>query len=286
MKVSIIIVNFNGCRFTAECLETIRLYSKTSAEVIVVDNASTDDSRVELPVRFPEVRFLWLPQNRGFGYANNRGAEKATGDILFFLNNDTLLTGDIIPVMSRMLNEDRSIGIAAPKLLNEDGSLQVSSGAFPSIAAEWRTKLSVGNISAHALLQPDWVTGAAFFIRREVFQAIGGFDEEYFMYFEDVDLCKRVADQGLTIRYIPECSLIHLGGKSYGKQDPRITIEYRRSQLRFYDYHRSLIQRVLVRFYLFMKFSRTLFTPSGSVVSRQVIRLLFGVDQRSAGNNP
>ncbi len=273
MTVSIIIVNYNGCEYTRQCLESIRqVIGVSAADVIVVDNNSTDASKSVLPGLFPSVRFLWLNSNNGFGYANNRGAEVASGNIVFFLNNDTILTENILGPIVRTFSEWENPGIVGPKLLNADRSLQTSAGKFPTIVNEWKTK----NASAEPTVDnPDWVTGAALAMRKDLFNAVGGFDEGYFMYFEDIDLCRRVKGRGLSIRYLSEVSLIHLGGKSYDTHNTSIPVEYRRSQLRYYDRHCSLFQRIAVRLYLLMKYSLWLFSRSKRSRAAEILRLIF-----------
>jgi GT2 family glycosyltransferase len=262
MTVSIIIVNYNGCALTRQCLGSIREHIAGPVEVVVVDNASSDDSRQVLPGLFPNVRFVWLDDNRGFGYANNRGAEHATGDILFFLNNDTILTSDPLGALIDRFAADADCAIAAPKLLNRDGSFQLSFGEFPDIQTEARTRSISRDPAAIRRLEPqqtapvrkDWVTGAALLIRGTMFRNIGGFDERFFMYFEDSDLCKRVANTGASVWYCPSVSLIHLGGSSYTKKDPRISLEYRKSQILYYQSHHSLIQRMMLFVFLWLKY--------------------------------
>ena len=127
----------------------------------------------------------------------------------------------------------------------------------------------------HQPITKDWVTGAALMIRRELFESVKGFDERYFMYFEDIDLCKRVKSNGYGILYYPKTSLVHLGGKSYQKKDSNIVFEYRRSQLRFYDKQLTLVQRILVRIYLFTKYLPAMFSPTHHGLGIRVLKLIF-----------
>lgn len=260
MNTSIIIVNYNGLRFTQQCLESLfRFHAPGTVEVIVVDNNSSDGSQNELPRLFPAINLIPLPENRGFGAANNIGAKKAKGDFLFFVNNDTIFKDETVVALQRMFLNQSELGIVGPKLLNEDGTFQRSFGEFPSIRNEFAEKRMAGNHSAEEStseqpVRKDWVTGAAFMIKRGLFEAVGGFDDGFFMYFEDIDLCRTLAKKGLSSLYVPAVAMIHLGGKSYGAKDRRITMEYRRSQLRYYDKHNSWIQRCMVRLYIFIKF--------------------------------
>jgi hypothetical protein len=252
-------------------------------EVIVVDNNSTDGSTVELPKEFPAVKFIMLSENKGFGTANNIGAAAATGGLIFFINNDTLFTSNIIGTLAYHCIRDKKIGIVGPKLLNEDGSFQRSYGDFPTISAEREAKLASvdtmnhmnTDILSNVPLKQDWVTGAALMIYREILLKVGGFDENYFMYFEDIDLCKRVSNGGYSIQYVPSVSMIHLGGKSYGNHRDNISYEYRRSQLRYYDKYNSVMQRMLVRIFIFIKFIPKLFTIETHRLAFHVLQLVF-----------
>lgn len=268
MTVSVIIVNFNGGTYTEQCLRSLQQHWPSSIhDVIVVDNASTDGSPDRIKELFPSITLLRMPQNRGFGAANNAGAKAAGGDFLFFLNNDTVITQDPVTPLMELLQHDPQCGIAAPLLYNMDGSYQVSFGEFPSPAAEARMRRISKDAAQQHLMEPrgtdksvrDWVSGAAFMMRASDFSSIGGFDERFFMYFEDVDLCRRVRNRGMQCLLVPAARLIHLGGKSYGKKDDRIALTYRRSQLRYYDLHTPLHHRLMLRSYLCLKFLPLLF---------------------------
>lgn len=261
MSVSIILVNYNGYEFTRNVLRSIAAHSPQS-QVILVDNHSTDKSKELLPSEFPTAKFLFLTENRGFGAANNAGASIATGEYLFFLNNDTMLLEDTSAKLASLLSNHKEVGICGPMLLNEDKSFQLSFGKDPSISGEWKTRSMQQTPhleQAYSVeTNVDWVTGAAFMISKVLFHRIGGFDERYFMYFEDADLCHRVRKEGYNVCYVPTTPLIHYGGKSYSKGNEKIVIEYRISQLHFYKKHRSKLQQLALRLYLFFKFS-TLF---------------------------
>jgi GT2 family glycosyltransferase len=283
MTVSVIIVNFNGLTYTRQCLDSLyRFHASENIEVIVVDNNSTDGSQQELPLQYPSVRCILLSENSGFGPANNVGARSASGDVLFFVNNDTIFTSSIIDTLASELKAGQHTGIVAPRLSNADGSFQLSYGRFPTIGNERETKrLSLnaesevkGKEREEETQLQDWVTGAALMIKKSVFLQIGGFDERYFMYFEDIDLCRTVKRFGFDCRYVPSMSMIHLGGKSYQKMDERITIEYRRSQLRYYDKHNSMLQRIAVRWYLAAKFMPKLLERQQRSAAKKILILI------------
>jgi GT2 family glycosyltransferase len=261
IKVSIIIVNFNGCQHTIRCIESIqRTHEEGCFEVIVIDNDSRDGSVEAIKAQYPNVKVIALQQNLGFGKANNIGADASTSEYLFFINNDTLFKKDIITPLSQFLKENPSCGAIGPLLLNSDGTYQHSYGKFPSLMNELRTKKDTTlfkNIPKNrSPRQVDWVSFAAVMIRRSAFEKVNGFDERYFMYFEDADLCFRLQKAGFQSFYCAEYSLIHIGGGSRSHEITNmIKTEYRHSQLLFYASHRSWFELLALRFYLLFRFS-------------------------------
>lgn len=267
MNVSIILLNHNGFELTRACLDSI-LHHVPQVETIVVDNHSIDGSVAKLREEFPAVRFFELPENEGFGKANNAGARRATGSYLLFLNNDTIFEDDAVTKLRAVLDARPDVGAVGPRLLNPDHSLQLSFGYDPSLINEWRVRrlqkkfTPLGHLDRERLerqypssVEVDWLTGAALMVRREAFEGAGGFDEGFFMYFEDADLCRAMRMKGWKILYDPTSHIIHLRGGTVGTLSDGIRLEYRRSQLRYYRKHRSIVSQILLRFYLFLKFS-------------------------------
>jgi GT2 family glycosyltransferase len=279
--VSIIIVNFNGADHTRTCIASLfRYHSREHLDVIVVDNHSSDGSVEILAKEFPDVRFIRMEENKGFGSANNAGVNLALCERLFFVNNDTIFIEETITALEKALRSDTKNGIVGPKLLNEDRTFQLSYGTFPTIVSEYRMKQSMSAPTKHdpygneaAPREVDWVTGAAFMMDKAVYEAVGGFDERYFLYFEDIDLNKKVRNTGYTILYIPSVQLIHLGGRSYGSMNPAIAYEYRRSQLHYYDSHNSTMQSILIRGYIALKYLPKLFAAERHHIMR-ILQLL------------
>jgi len=257
--ISIILINYNRKQLALNCIYSIHNKSTSSNyEIIVVDNNSTDGSVEAIKARYPKVKVIAQKHNLGFGKANNIGANASTGEYLFFVNNDTIFTEDIIEPFSLFLKENPSCGAVGPLLVNADGTYQHSYGYFPSIINEWRVQKETKAIkSIPTNFNPqevDWVSFAAVMIPRNVFGQISGFDERYFMYFEDADVCLRLKEIGYSTIYYPAHSLVHLGGASWSpKNIDAIRYEYRRSQLLYYSKHISLWQTFLLRFYLLLK---------------------------------
>ncbi len=288
--LSIIIVNFNGGGHTRNCLASLAAHPPgVPHEIILVDNGSTDGSREMTVADFPSVKILSLGRNPGFGAANNAGARESAGDHLFFLNNDTLVAEDIFAPLCALLDAHPDWGVIGPRVRNPDGSFQLSFGRFPTLGGERRTRREMRLLrrrdpetlasfeSRYAAAAPvDWISGAALLARREAFDAVGGFDEGYFLYFEDADLCRRIARAGFAIVHEPSRSLVHLGGMSYEPNDSSVALEYRRSQLRYYAAHNTRRERILLRLYLFSLYLFRFVTRKDPAHCLRVIGLLFG----------
>jgi GT2 family glycosyltransferase len=280
--VSIILVNYNGSQVVIDCLDSLQNTLQTIAhEVIVVDNASTDGSADLIETLFPTVHLVRQSQNRGFGAGNNRGASLAKGEFLLLLNTDTLLTFDILPYLVDLMRQDLTIGIIGPRLLNPDGGLQRSTAPEISIWGECQAlKQQLDDRSRHQISQKfakmqdvDIVVGAALFIRRGLFEVLAGFDETFFMYFEESDLCRRAQTKGWKVVYAPSVSLIHLGGYSVSKTSDKLRLDYRRSQLYYYQKHRPVWEQVTLRIYLAMKLVCS-FLYSFKSANLEILRLI------------
>ncbi|MEH2235899.1 glycosyltransferase family 2 protein [Nostoc sp.] len=288
ISVSVILVNYNGAEILPDCLKSIQKFIDVPTyEIILVDNASSDGSVELVAENYPQIRLVKQKENRGFGAGNNAGAKLASGEFLFLLNTDTVLTSNIFPHLIKLMEADPQVGIIGPKLLNSDGSLQISISPALGIQGEYQARQihqAYQNISQQNLIEQkfqeiqevDIVVGAAFFIRSILFDELGGFDENFFMYFEESDLCQRAQNQGYKIIYTPHVSLIHLKGYSIQKAANTMAIEYRRSQIYYYQKHRPWWEQLLLRIYLFYKFFWE-FITTANPNSLKVIILLFAI---------
>lgn len=256
VDLSIIIVNFNAIKLLRDCLESIRASAPNHRlQVIVVDNASRDGSVAMVRDEFPEVQLIDNPTNAGFTRANNQGIEVAKGRHILLLNNDTRVLADSMGRTIDFLDKNPDVGAAGLKLLNQDGSLQLSCRRFPSFSQALFNHNSIltqvfpnnpfsrsylmTDIQRDVVQDVDWVSGACLFIRREVIDAIGGLDERFFMYSEDVDYCFRVWKAGWRVTYIPIGEVVHLIGQSTRKARFRTVFERHKSMYRFYAKHYS-----------------------------------------------
>jgi N-acetylglucosaminyl-diphospho-decaprenol L-rhamnosyltransferase len=230
MRLSIIIVNWNSTDYLLKCLDSI--FHETTAldfEVIVVDNASTDGGCTLVRDRFPQVVVIESRSNLGFAGANNVGAARAQGNYLLFLNPDTLVLGNAIvtaldhfdrlkdagAVGVRLLNPDRTVQTSAilriPTIMNQVFGIEFLRTRFPHFKI-----FGTGPLYATAALpqKVEAISGACMFVTREAFMAAGQFDTRYFMYSEDVDLCKSMQTHGYSVYYADDARIVHFGGKS------------------------------------------------------------------------
>lgn len=264
-RVSAVVIHYGKDAYTAHLVDQLRVLP-SAPEIIVVDNAAVQQFD---GASFPDVRTLRLVENRGYGYACNRGAERAAGEFLFILNNDLDLPGDPLPPLIAAMEARPRAGAAGPALRFPDGRFQLSYGEPPALHSEFlerrrqrqsRTgggaRLDARAREAEQAIEPHWITGACMLVRRTAWEAVSGFDEAYFFYFEDVDLCTRLLRAGWTILYRPETAVIHFGGGSDPLADPRIVMSYRREQLRYYARYNSWLSFVLLQRYLLWKFGR------------------------------
>ncbi|TVM03271.1 MAG: glycosyltransferase family 2 protein [Candidatus Brocadia sp. WS118] len=265
MKVSIILVNYNSAALIRQCLRSVCEHTKEIPfEVIVVDNASTDNSRQIVSSEFSTVRLIESPVNLGFSRGNNLGASGAKGRYLLFLNTDTLLIENSIRMLAEYLDEHPGVGAIGPRLLFEDRYFQLSAGRLPnllregidkivhSLARKWRKGVCpLLELRHNTTKAVGWLTGACLMVRQNAFSQVNGFDENIFMYFEDKDLCKRINASGWQIIYYPSTSVIHLlAGSSVNVDKQKINELYRTSQIYYYRKHKGKLQAEMVRWYL------------------------------------
>ena len=217
-ELSIIIVNYNGKHYLKECLNSIANHcSSISHEIIVVDNSSSDGSQKYLKENYPDVRLFEEKENLGFGKANNLGVKNSTGDYILLLNNDTILLQDIMPVIETAKRSE--VGAVGVKMLNGEKQYTASIGKFPKSynlfklanLNESRSDFLTGNFKKKEY-NVDWISGSFIIIKRQDWELIDGFDEDFFMYVEDVDFCKRLQKHGKQIIFYSKYEYIHFVG--------------------------------------------------------------------------
>jgi GT2 family glycosyltransferase len=232
MDLSVVIVNWNSAEYTIPCVASIDAQTKNlEFEIIVVDNASSDDSCRVIQARCPRVKLVRSPENIGFARANNLGFQHSSGRISLFLNPDTELRGPAINQMHACLDSSADIGVLGCRLLNSDLSLQTSCiHVFPTIlnqVADIERFRQLFNLwGMLPLLNPDRgrpigveaVSGACQMVKREVFEKVGLFSTDYFMYMEDLDLCYKVRQMGRKVCHLGAATIVHHGGQSSKKR--------------------------------------------------------------------
>ena len=267
--LSIIIVSWNVCELLRACLQAIAdRGSNLALEVIVVDSGSNDGSPEMIRQAFPEVKLIARPDNVGFPKGNNLGLAQANSRYLLLLNPDTEIQGDALATMGEYMEHHPHCGALGPQLLNPDGTVQSSRRRFPSLMTAFFESTWLQNVAPQKLLRDyyvldvndgetavvDWVTGACLLTRREVYEQVGGLDEGYFMYSEELDWCRRIKDAGWEVAYLPTAQVMHHVGKSSEQAITHRHINYQRAKLRyFYKYHGRLAATTL-RIFLLMNY--------------------------------
>lgn len=248
MKISVIIVNYKTKNITSDCIESmLRFTREIDLEILVVDNNSGEDNVTYLEKKFfNKVKIIPNKKNIGFGAANNKGIKVASGDIVLFLNSDTIIKDNIfIKILENFGN--KKVGVVSPLLFNNKGEVQkFSYGKFPTLSKDIFRDNYKFKKEFSVIIEVDWVSGAAMAVRKNIFEEIGGFDENFFMYFEDIDLCHRIKDKGYDVVVDKDISIVHLGGGSVKKHNERKKMYYK-SQNYYYKKHHGLFTMILMK---------------------------------------
>jgi N-acetylglucosaminyl-diphospho-decaprenol L-rhamnosyltransferase len=267
MDLSIVIVNWNVCELLRRCLLSVdkALPPDLAAEVVVVDNASSDGSADMVRREFPAVRLVASDENLGYARGNNRGAAETSGRYLLILNPDTEVAGNALATMVRYLDERPPVGAVGPQLRYADGTLQSSRRRFPTLATafcestllhQWfpnnraARRYHLSDRPADAPQAVDWLVGAALMIRREAWQQVGPLDESFFMYFEELDWCRRCQAAGWEIHYVPAAQIVHYEGKSSEQVVAVRTIRFQRSKVRYFCKYYGAGWALIIRLFL------------------------------------
>jgi N-acetylglucosaminyl-diphospho-decaprenol L-rhamnosyltransferase len=249
--MAVAIVSFNAGPHLDACLASVR--PEAPSQTLVVDNGSTDGSIELVRSRFPEVQLEVAAANRGYGTAANRALARCAAPYVLLLNGDTVLAPGALEALARYLDAHPRAAIVGPRLRNADGSLQASCHPFLGTFQSFLEKTALARLlaripavrdryllvnSAHARARVvPWVLGAALAIRRSAFEAVGGFDESFFLYAEEVDLCYRLKTAGWEIHFAPVTDVIHVGGVSTQPYGGGMIAQRVESAIRFYDRH-------------------------------------------------
>jgi GT2 family glycosyltransferase len=254
--VSVVVVSHESRELLARCLAALAADAGrlATAETIVVDQASRDGTAAWLAAEHPDVRVVALSENVGFGAGNNRGAAIARGRWLLLLNSDAFVRPGAIDELVRFGDAHPAAGAVGPKLLWPDGRLQRSCRRFPTVfrlATEYlylrklapRSRVLngfyCGEFPHDAARRVDWLTGACVLVRRDLYERLGGFDEDFFLYSEEVDLMARAAQLGAETWFDPAAEVVHLWGGTAGRASALALEEQARSHVRYLDKHAS-----------------------------------------------
>jgi hypothetical protein len=288
--VSIVIVSLNTRDVLRESLESVRGNTRSlRVQTIVVDNNSRDGSQEMVEREFPEVLLIRSQVNLGFGRANNLGFQSAQGRYIVLLNSDAFLTDGALERSIEHMDENQNAGLGGGRLIGRDGSWQPSARKFPTILDDLIVRTGLAARFPHSRFfgrfdrtwanameaaEVDWVPGAYSIIRAEVLSAVGAFDERFFLYCEEVDLCKRIKALGYSICYWPDIAIVHIGGESsrqmkaieLSKVGSQLTLWRMRSALLYYRKHSGLLTTALAMtaeiFWYWLRFFRRQFSSN------------------------
>ena len=256
-ELSVILVNFNDRSHLGACLDSVgAATAELSAEVILADNHSDDGSREFVREAFPWVKLIVNGRNLGFAKANNAAIRASSGRHVLFLNTDTVVPPDAVVALLAGLKRRPEAGAIGPALVRQNSSFQVSFGRDIGFFAELGQKLFLNPYYRIVLKRSrrvrsvGWLSGACLLARRDAVEAAGLFDEGFFIYFEDIDLCRRIGSLGLELLYDPSVRVVHFGGATTAPRKQKSRLHYRESQLYFYEKHGPGLSVFLLKLYL------------------------------------
>ena len=263
LDLSIIVVNWNSQDLLRKCLEHVRRTAhQISYEIIVVDNASSDGSQAMVRYEFPDVQLIENSENTGFAKANNQGIAISQGRYVLLLNSDAFVEDSTLGRMVEFMDQHPEAGMAGCKLLYKDGRLQPSCSRFPTLASELYAATGLEKLfpksqtfGQHLMLHWDYddvrevdvVMGAFMLVRRQVIDEVGGMDERYFMYSEEVDWCFRIKQQGWKILFNPDAQAIHLWGGTAGRVSSLMHVQMYRSKVQYFRKNHGVLSAILLK---------------------------------------
>ena len=263
--MSVVVVSFNTKAELLLCVRSVSDHAGIPVETIVVDNQSGDGSPDAVRSAFPGVRLLQNPENRGFAKAVNRGVAEARAPLVLLLNSDAQLQKGALPRLVAELEARKDVALVGPRILGEGGA-ELSFGPEPSFLSEWRQRRLVRgsqgrekSITAEVESltsrpsEPGWISAACCLVRKDALDAVGGLDEGFFLYEEDVDLSLRLRRAGYGLLFVPDALVFHLRGRSMEAVSARARLEYDRSHIRLYRKHRGLVSVFLLRAFLALR---------------------------------
>jgi GT2 family glycosyltransferase len=261
--VAAVVVSFEAREALLACLASLRAHASLPIETVVVDNASRDGSADAARATHSGTLVIANSENVGFAQACNQGWRASRAPFLLFLNPDAEVMPGAVATLVGLLASQPGVGAAGPRTRAPDGAIQVTTGPHLTPLAEWRQRrlvLGVARRDAAALAaaeaiharehEPDWVSGSCLAVRRTALEAVSGFDERFFLYEEDADLCRRLRAAGWRIVFAPAAEVRHRLGVSMARAPRRARLEYHRSHLLYYRKHNGPVARAALRLLL------------------------------------
>ena len=269
MDISVCIVSWNTRELLYNCIDSIlKMTSGVSYEVIVVDNNSSDGSAEMVKQQFPQCKLIESKNNNGFAKGNNLGLRVATGKYILYLNPDTVLITNALYGMFHFMEANTNIGAVGCKLLNQDGSIQFTCArTFPTLFNQFCYFMMLNRLFPKSCSttemsywdhrdsrEIDCLSGACIFARKDIINKLQGFDEKFFMYAEDVDLCYRIKLEGWKLYYLASEEIYHLEGASSKKQSQKYfsAIAMRESNFQFFVNHYGKVNAQVYKLIIFI----------------------------------
>ena len=260
--LSIIIVCYRGWERLTKCLVALDYFTgiNITTEVIVVDNRSDDETIIKIEEEFPKFRFIYNQVNGGYANGCNLGSKSAKGEFLLFLNPDTVASESEVEKLLGIAQQNTSFGVVSCRQVNENGKESIASGQFPNLlnltgfqrALFGSRKPEAGSRKPEIIL-PDWISGSVVLMRKEIFQKIHGFDEDFWMYYEDVDLCRRVRNIPLEVAFCENITIEHNHGGSSRinlKTASLTKTEVHISKHLYISKHKTGLERIAIQIFL------------------------------------
>jgi hypothetical protein len=258
-QTSILIVSYNVSALLERCLASL----PSDADVIVVDNASSDDSAAMVEAKFKAARLVRMAHNAGFSAAINAGARIASGDRLLLLNPDTQLPPKALDMMAEALEKSPDTAAVGFRQVDAEGRFQLACGPEPTFVGELSRRFVQRRLDAASTLtarllerllakrrRVAWVAGSSLLVWRADFERVGGFDARYFLFFEDIDFCLRLRGKNRFVYYDPSVTILHHRGASAQTSQRASQAAYRRSQILFWRTHRGRLWGRLIAAYV------------------------------------
>jgi GT2 family glycosyltransferase len=264
-EVAVVVVSWNTRDLTMGCLQSVQAENGGRvSEVVVVDNASSDGTVLRVAERFPRVRVLRNERNLGFAAANNQGVAACRTQAVLLLNSDAQLLPGALPALLAVLEREPKTAVVGARLVYPDGSFQASHSRFPSLLREFMILSGLGRLllgrsypsrgpeTERGPQAVDYVEGACLLVRRQAYEAVGGLDPGYFMYAEEVDLCRALRDTGWQVWYQPAAVVVHRGGGSSGSRPTAREADLYGSRVRYFRKHHGRGQAVVLSLMIYI----------------------------------